>query len=97
MINKDHRRRSGGDYKVRRAQRGRLHTVFVKSHVNPDDPLVKKGCTTKKKYPTKQRVSAAAKGSERRTGLEHDWYHCHYCGFYHITRVKNKEGQFIQL
>lgn len=73
----------------------RLPGPSVKSHVNPDDPMVKKACTSKRKYSTKPRASHAAHGAERKSGLETSFYHCRYCGRYHLSRVRDAEGNFI--
>ncbi len=70
--------------------------TFVKSHVNADVPMVKRACTDKRKYSTKQRASRAAHASERKSGFETSFYHClHYCWWYHLYRVKDEGGNFI--
>lgn len=47
----------------------------------------KRMCTDKRMYPSKAEVKKAAK----QHGL--NWYHCKFCGFYHLT--KRDVGKFV--
>lgn len=84
------------DHKVRLSQRP-PRAIGVKSHVNPNDLMVQRACQGKRQYLTKQRAGAAVSGAEKHTGLAHRWHHCSFCGYFHICRKKDEEGNEIKL
>lgn len=73
----------------------RAGQVKVKPGVNPDDPLVRRSCTSKRgRYRNRKVALQAAAQSSRRHRQPFEAYHCGKCGRHHLTTSIARDERF---